>query len=186
AAAARFCPGFPPRGRDWLSRRVLARDPGIGTQQSYYSSCPDLFPRVFMSRPLPPGNSRPQVRGGPVRTPTPSPPRRFPKRELFLRRGVGGLLYSSSASSGEGPSVSMSQAVARHVPYLRRYARALTGSQNAGDAYVAATLEALIEDPAVLSGSMSLRVALYRTFSRIWTSVPVNDETEPMDPRDRV
>ena len=82
--------------------------------------------------------------------------------------------------------MSMSQAVARHVPYLRRYARALTGSQSAGDAYVAATLEALIEDPAVLSGSMSLRVALYRTFSRIWTSVPVNDETEPMDPRDRV
>jgi DNA-directed RNA polymerase specialized sigma24 family protein len=82
--------------------------------------------------------------------------------------------------------VSMSQAVARHVPYLRRYARALTGSQNAGDAYVAATLEALIEDPAVLSGGMSLRVALYRTFSRIWTSVPVNDEAEPVDPRDRV
>jgi DNA-directed RNA polymerase specialized sigma24 family protein len=82
--------------------------------------------------------------------------------------------------------VSMSQAVARHVPYLRRYARALTGSQNAGDAYVAATLEALIEDPAVLSGGTSLRVALYRAFSRIWASVPVNDEAEPADPRNRV
>jgi len=82
--------------------------------------------------------------------------------------------------------VSMSQAVARHVPYLRRYARALTGSQSAGDAYVAATLEALIEDSAVLSGGTSLRVALYRAFSRIWTSVPVNDEAEPVNPRDRV
>jgi DNA-directed RNA polymerase specialized sigma24 family protein len=82
--------------------------------------------------------------------------------------------------------VSMSQAVARHVPYLRRYARALTGNQSAGDAYVAATLEALIEDPAVLSGGASLRVALYRTFSRIWTSVPVNEESEPADPRQRV
>jgi DNA-directed RNA polymerase specialized sigma24 family protein len=82
--------------------------------------------------------------------------------------------------------VSMSQAVARHVPYLRRYARALTGSQSAGDTYVAATLEALIEDPAVLSGGMSLRVALYRTFSRIWTSVPVNGESEPVDHRQRV
>jgi DNA-directed RNA polymerase specialized sigma24 family protein len=80
----------------------------------------------------------------------------------------------------------MSQAVARHVPYLRRYARALAGSQSAGDAYVAATLEALIEDPAVLSGGTSLRVALYRAFSRIWTSVPVNGETEPVDPRQRV
>ena len=82
--------------------------------------------------------------------------------------------------------MSMSQAVARHVPYLRRYARALTGNQSAGDAYVAATLETLIEDPAVLSGGMSLRVALYRAFSRIWTSVPVNGETEPVDPRHRV
>jgi len=82
--------------------------------------------------------------------------------------------------------VSMSQAVARHVPYLRRYARALTGSQSAGDAYVAATLEALVEDAAVLSGGMSLRVALYRTFSRIWTSIPVNGEAEPMDHRERV
>jgi len=82
--------------------------------------------------------------------------------------------------------VSMSQAVARHVPYLRRYARALTGSQSAGDAYVAATLEALIEDPAVLSGGASLRVALYRAFSRIWASVPVNEEAEPADPGSRV
>ena len=82
--------------------------------------------------------------------------------------------------------MSMSQAVSRHVPYLRRYARALTGSQSAGDAYVAATLEALIEDPAVLSGGASLRVALYRTFARIWTSVPVNEESEPADARHRV
>jgi DNA-directed RNA polymerase specialized sigma24 family protein len=81
--------------------------------------------------------------------------------------------------------VSMSQAVARHVPYLRRYARALTGNQSAGDAYVAATLEALIEDPAMLSGG-SLRVALYRAFSRIWASVPVNGEAEPVDSRHRV
>src|SRR5262249_3685812 len=80
----------------------------------------------------------------------------------------------------------MSQAVARHVPYLPRYARALTGNQGAGDAYVAATLEALIEDPAVLSGGASLRVALYRAFSRIWSSVPVNGEAEPVDARGRV
>ena len=30
-----------------------------------------------------------------------------------------------------------SQIVAQHVPYLRRYARALTGNQASGDAYVA-------------------------------------------------
>jgi DNA-directed RNA polymerase specialized sigma24 family protein len=70
--------------------------------------------------------------------------------------------------------VSTSQAVAQHLPYLRRYARALTGSQSSGDAYVAATLEALIEDPAVLDTASGSRVALYRLFTKIWNSVAVN------------
>ena len=42
--------------------------------------------------------------------------------------------------------MSKANAVAQHVPYLRRYARALTGSQTSGDAYVPATLEALVKD----------------------------------------
>ncbi|MEA2983783.1 MAG: hypothetical protein QOD94_37 [Alphaproteobacteria bacterium] len=75
--------------------------------------------------------------------------------------------------------MSTSQAVAQHLPYLRRYARALTGSQSSGDAYVATTLEALIEDPSVLEKAASTRVALYRLFTKIWNSVPVNDATEP-------
>ena len=78
-----------------------------------------------------------------------------------------------------GISVSTSQAVAQHLPYLRRYARALTGSQSSGDAYVATTLEALIEDPSVLEKATSTRVALYRLFTKIWNSVPVNETTEP-------
>ena len=75
--------------------------------------------------------------------------------------------------------MSTSQAVAQHLPYLRRYARALTGSQSSGDAYVATTLEALIEDPSVLEKAASTRVSLYRLFTKIWNSVPVNDATEP-------
>jgi hypothetical protein len=46
--------------------------------------------------------------------------------------------------------MSKSHAVAQHVPYLRRYARALTGNQISGDTYVAATLEALVKEPALL------------------------------------
>jgi len=75
--------------------------------------------------------------------------------------------------------VSTSQAVAQHLPYLRRYARALTGSQSSGDAYVATTLEALIEDPSVLEKGASTRVALYRLFTKIWNSVAVNGAVEP-------
>ncbi len=72
-----------------------------------------------------------------------------------------------------------SQAVAQHLPFLRRYARALTGSQHSGDAYVAAALEALIQDRSVLEGPGDLRVALYRLFTKIWGSVVVNDANEP-------
>jgi DNA-directed RNA polymerase specialized sigma24 family protein/CheY-like chemotaxis protein len=70
--------------------------------------------------------------------------------------------------------LSTSQAVAQHLPYLRRYARALSGSQASGDAYVAATLEALIQDPKVLESGSSTRIALYKLFTKIWNSVAVN------------
>ena len=46
--------------------------------------------------------------------------------------------------------MSKARAVAQHLPYLRRYARALTGSQVSGDAYVAATLEDLVERDYIL------------------------------------
>ena len=46
--------------------------------------------------------------------------------------------------------MSRSQLVAEHLPLLRRYARALTGNQASGDAYVGAMLEALLQDPSLL------------------------------------
>lgn len=72
--------------------------------------------------------------------------------------------------------MSTSQSVAQHLPYLRRYARALSGSQSSGDAYVAATLEALIQDPKVLESNASTRIALYRLFTKIWNSVALNEK----------
>jgi DNA-directed RNA polymerase specialized sigma24 family protein/CheY-like chemotaxis protein len=75
--------------------------------------------------------------------------------------------------------LSVSQAVAQHLPYLRRYARALSGSQQAGDGYVAETLEAVVQDPNVLETGASTRIALYRLFTKIWNSLPVNDRTAP-------
>lgn len=70
--------------------------------------------------------------------------------------------------------MSTSQSVGQHLPYLRRYARALSGSQASGDAYVSATLEALVQDPKVLDGNSSTRIALYRLFTKIWNSVALN------------
>jgi DNA-directed RNA polymerase specialized sigma24 family protein len=79
--------------------------------------------------------------------------------------------------------MSTSHDVAQYLPYLRRYARALSGSQSAGDAYVAASLEALIKDPSVLDGASKPRVALFRLFSKIWNSVSLNNSTEQVDGR---
>ena len=70
--------------------------------------------------------------------------------------------------------MSISQTVTRNLPYLRRYARALTGSQAAGDAYVAATLEAMIADRNTLESQLTSRVAIYQFFTKIWNSVPIN------------
>jgi CheY-like chemotaxis protein/DNA-directed RNA polymerase specialized sigma24 family protein len=70
--------------------------------------------------------------------------------------------------------MSTSHAVAQDVPYLRRYARALTGSQTSGDAYVAATLEAIIADPSVRNDAAGPRVALFRLFTKIWSSLSIN------------
>ncbi len=81
--------------------------------------------------------------------------------------------------SRKGVFLSTSQTVAQHLPYLRRYARALTGNQHSGDAYVTATLEALIEDPSILPKAVSTRIALYKLFTKIWTSVSVNGKSQP-------
>jgi DNA-directed RNA polymerase specialized sigma24 family protein len=75
-----------------------------------------------------------------------------------------------------------SKVVAQYLPFLRRYARALTGSQSSGDSYVAATLEALIADPSVMEDTGGPRVALFRLFSRIWNSISINAAAVPADP----
>jgi DNA-directed RNA polymerase specialized sigma24 family protein len=78
--------------------------------------------------------------------------------------------------------MSIANAVAPHLPYLRRFARALTGSQESGDAYVVAVLEAFIADPTMFDRKLSARVALYRAFLKVWDSVEVNHMTEASAP----
>ena len=57
-----------------------------------------------------------------------------------------------------------------HLPFLRRYARALTGSQRAGDGYVRATLEFIVAAPDEFPSDVDARVGLYRTFKEIWSA----------------
>jgi DNA-directed RNA polymerase specialized sigma24 family protein len=60
--------------------------------------------------------------------------------------------------------------LAPHLPYVRRYARALTGDQATGDNYVRATLEALAAGEMQLEQTATPRVALYQVFHAIWAS----------------
>jgi DNA-directed RNA polymerase specialized sigma24 family protein len=71
--------------------------------------------------------------------------------------------------------MSLGQDLAPHLPFLRRYARALTGTQQHGDAYVRATLEAIVAAPQDFPRDVDVRLGLYRTFQRIWGSVNEED-----------
>lgn len=73
--------------------------------------------------------------------------------------------------------MSLSVRIAPHLPYLRRFTRALTGNQTAGDAYVASTLEVLIADISAFPETSSDRIGLYRLFSQLFeqTDIPIKD-----------
>jgi CheY-like chemotaxis protein len=74
--------------------------------------------------------------------------------------------------------MSQSASIAANLPYLRRFARALTGSQASGDAYAIATLEAIAEDSGAADKSLEPRQSLYHVFLKIWGSVPVNHRSD--------
>lgn len=69
-------------------------------------------------------------------------------------------------TGGQAPS----GVVTTYLPYLRRFARALTGSQTAGDAYSAATLEAILADESAMDPTVEPKTALFRVFDRVWAS----------------
>lgn len=77
--------------------------------------------------------------------------------------------------------MSVSTNIAPYLPHLRRFARALSGSQSSGDAYVGSLLEALGTDPSSFPENSSPRVALYKAFTRVWNSVSLNLENGSAD-----
>ena len=66
--------------------------------------------------------------------------------------------------------MSLSEQVAANLPFLRRYARALTGSQATGDAFVRATLEAALADSQLKQSLEGGRIPLYRAFNKVWST----------------
>ena len=78
--------------------------------------------------------------------------------------------------------MNIAKTIAPNLPYLRRFSRALTGSQNSGDAYVAAVLEALIADTTQFDLEISPRIALYRAYCSLWESISINLRKADFEP----
>jgi DNA-directed RNA polymerase specialized sigma24 family protein len=80
--------------------------------------------------------------------------------------------------------MSLLERLAPHLPYIRRYARALTGDQRTGDNYVRVALEALAAGEKALDARLTPRVALYHVFHTIWCSTGA--QLEPADEEAKV
>lgn len=66
------------------------------------------------------------------------------------------------------------RSVAAELPYLRRYARTVTGASDLGDAAVRETLEALLESPREFDVTRPARPELYRVFHHLWRSETIS------------
>jgi CheY-like chemotaxis protein/DNA-directed RNA polymerase specialized sigma24 family protein len=70
--------------------------------------------------------------------------------------------------------MSITALIAPQLPLLRRYARALSGSQASGDSHVVAMLEQLVADPDGFDQSLEPRLGVYKLFSAVWNANPMN------------
>jgi DNA-directed RNA polymerase specialized sigma24 family protein/CheY-like chemotaxis protein len=81
----------------------------------------------------------------------------------------------------------IADSIGAELPYLRRYARALTGNQATGDRYAVATLEAILQDRDLFDNRSSPKTALFKAFNAIWISSgsPVDETTDATSPEAR-
>src|SRR5271156_4215437 len=70
----------------------------------------------------------------------------------------------------------LKQQIVQRLPYLRRYARALTGSQAVGDQYIRGCLETLLQEPKAITAAGNLPVQLFRLFHRFAATVPTSSD----------
>src|SRR5690606_9696502 len=100
-----------------------------------------------------------------------------PRRGTFFGRSRWARTFDRVLEGFSMPG-GLSQALAPHLPLLRRYARALTGSQSSGDAYVRACLQTIVDDPATFPRELAPRVGLYRIFHVLWSGTQTRADDE--------
>jgi CheY-like chemotaxis protein/DNA-directed RNA polymerase specialized sigma24 family protein len=69
-----------------------------------------------------------------------------------------------------------SDQILRNVKYLRRYARALHGSQQVGDTYVRQCLEALLVQRDTLPAAQEIKLQLFKLFHDVWRNITFSPE----------
>ena len=78
--------------------------------------------------------------------------------------------------------MSISKDIKPVLPYLRRFSCALNGSQEAGDAYLTATLEHLLDNLSAFNREMPTRIALYQLYLDVWSSTHLGEtDIHPSD-----
>jgi CheY-like chemotaxis protein len=78
----------------------------------------------------------------------------------------------------------ISERIVENLRYLRRYARALLGSQQTGDTYVRICLEDLLQEPERISAADDVRLQLFRLFHDVWTRAGVPERDGAGQPAD--
>lgn len=82
--------------------------------------------------------------------------------------------------------MAISELITPQLPYLRRFARVLSGSQESGDAYVVAMLEAITAEPSMFPADLDPRVATYRTFLKVWDTNRLNHQRSDISDSERL
>ncbi|WP_296398407.1 response regulator [Reyranella sp.] len=70
-------------------------------------------------------------------------------------------------AEGQVASKKMSEAITRTLPFLRRYARAVTGSQQQGDEWVRLCAEVAVRQPDLIAEAEDTKVGVFALFHRL-------------------
>src|SRR5262245_5839567 len=82
------------------------------------------------------------------------------------------------------PMPDVAEKIVENLRYLRRYARALLGSQETGDTYVRICLEALVQEPDRVADGDDVKRQLFRLFHEVWSRAGTHDDDDASTPSD--
>ena len=88
--------------------------------------------------------------------------RAYSTRPRILRVERGSLVSNGPASNKK-----LSEAITKTLPFLRRYARAVTGSQQRGDEWVRLCAEVAVRQPELIEGAEDTKLGVFALFHRL-------------------